>query len=160
MGSRHGGNGSEHAAAIGNLPGEGQYGCACFCGWKVEKVEAPEQGLGALVMHAYEAHGMIARREDLPAFNTKFAQESVKQCMKRARVIEGHLRASPLSGPDGRSAADVDVTEQLVNYLRESSLAMCAVLDLLLEARTGKPFLVPVTPVAAPPQGDDNGPAR
>lgn len=137
------GNGRDHSQdAMPYVPeSSGDATLLCICGWTASG-PTDRAALGVLVAHATGDHHVIARRP-MPEFNAGFAQNAAKRCFERAAFIERKLAASPIAGPSGAPSNQIDVAAQMVHFVREVSLALTSIIDLLLESRTGVPCLNP-----------------
>jgi hypothetical protein len=81
---------------------------------------------------------------ELDPFNEGFARRAAVSMFKQAQRIEAAKK--PRSGlliPDGIKAPPLDFNQELIRFMHDADMAIVAILDLILEARTGEPCLKP-----------------
>jgi hypothetical protein len=93
----------------------------------------------ALVAHVEHRHAdliAIAKHPPLPVANDSFARAAVGGLMLQRARMDKILAGPKIVGPDGQGL-EINVPHELVDFIRAADMALMAVLDLLLEIRTG-----------------------
>jgi len=132
---------------------DGRHAIACVCGFRAAGFIRSEDSMAVLAQHLADDHKIVARQPGIRDWNIGLAQLAAKRCLERAIDIETRLGASPIATADGRQANQIDVAGQMVHFVREVSLALSSILDLMVNARTGTHCLHPEGEAPARPKG-------
>jgi hypothetical protein len=115
------------------------------CTWRSGPFATPQAAHEATVAHAKLKHaGLMAlvTGTPLPDLNDTMARQAagalLRQGTRITQVVQG---ASRISGPDGK-VAEINLADELRRFIQNTNQALIALLDVVLEMRTGRPLVM------------------
>jgi len=121
------------------------------CPWREGPFVSVNLAHGALRRHIDAKHAALAafiRAAPMPEGNEAFARNMLRNLISQAvRIDEAAAAAQKISrvvGADGREPAKpkLNVPAEMIEFIRNASKGIAAIMDMVLESRTGQPEIV------------------
>jgi len=140
------------------------------CEFREGPFDSPLVARDRELKHVIKAHGKLIaylRAKPLPSRNEGFARAVAGKAMEQAARLDTLAKGSSLIIGPNQAAASVDVAGELIAFIRNANKVNAAMLDILLEMRTGHPAIgwerkdgaAEPPPQEDPPQEDPPPPA-